>query len=334
MVGLVLLIACANVANLLIARGFMRQREIAVRLSLGASRWQLVRQLLVESLLLSLFGGLAGMALAVIMTRGLIAFIPSENNPILITPTPDLRIMSFTLVLTLADRHRLRPAAGAAREPARSVADAEGHRRRRRRRGRIAVPPQGPGGRAGGAQLPAAVRRGPVRAQPAEPADDRHRHRARQPDHLPDLAGAQRLRQPARHAVLSQSARTAALGAGHHGGRPRRGLAAERRRMGQLDVRRGPSPGRWRGHAGVHERAVARLFRGDEDSDSRRARFPGDRPAGGRYDRRDRQPEVREALLQGRQRRRPEDRLGRGSEDEADDRDHRRRRGFALRGAA
>jgi predicted permease len=101
MVGLVLLIACANVANLLIARGFMRQREIAVRLSLGASRWQLVRQLLVESLMLSIFGGIAGMALAVIMTRGLIALIPSENNPILVTPTPDLRIMAFTLVLTL-----------------------------------------------------------------------------------------------------------------------------------------------------------------------------------------------------------------------------------------
>ena len=102
MVGLVLLIACANVANLLIARGFMRQREIAVRLSIGASRWQLVRQLLVESLLLSFIGGVAGLALAVVMTRGLITLIPSENNPILITPTPDVRILAFTLLLTLA----------------------------------------------------------------------------------------------------------------------------------------------------------------------------------------------------------------------------------------
>jgi predicted permease len=100
MVGLVLLIACANVANLLIARGFMRQREIAVRLSLGATRAQLVRQLLTESVLLSLIGGALGIALAIALTRGLIALIP-QQQPLLIQPTPDLRILTFTFALTL-----------------------------------------------------------------------------------------------------------------------------------------------------------------------------------------------------------------------------------------
>src|SRR5687767_1359043 len=100
MVGLVLLIACANVANLLIARGFMRQRELAVRLSLGASRGRLVRQMLVESLLLAFVGGLVGLALAVVLTRDLIALVPAEGNPLLISPRPDLRILGFTLGLT------------------------------------------------------------------------------------------------------------------------------------------------------------------------------------------------------------------------------------------
>ena len=102
MVGLVLLIACANVANLLIARGFMRQKEIAVRLSLGASRGQLVRQMLVESLVLSCAGGVLGVALAVALTRGLLALVPSDGQPILIQAAPDARILGFTLCLTFA----------------------------------------------------------------------------------------------------------------------------------------------------------------------------------------------------------------------------------------
>jgi predicted permease len=101
MVGLVLLIACANVANLLIARAFMRQREIAVRLSLGALRRQLVRQLLTESLVLSVAGGALGVLLAVFLTSGLLALFPSDS-PLLIRPTPDPRILAFTLGITLA----------------------------------------------------------------------------------------------------------------------------------------------------------------------------------------------------------------------------------------
>jgi predicted permease len=100
MVGLVLLIACANVANLLIARGFMRQKEIAVRLSLGASRARLVRQLLVESLALSVIGGVFGVLLAIGLTRGLLALVPSEGSPLLIRAEPDIRVLAFTLCVT------------------------------------------------------------------------------------------------------------------------------------------------------------------------------------------------------------------------------------------
>jgi putative ABC transport system permease protein len=102
MVGLVLLIACANVANLLIARAFMRQKELAMRLSLGASRGRLVRQMLVESCVLSALGGVVGIALAVALTRTLLALVPNGGQPLSIAVRPDVRILTFTLVLTAA----------------------------------------------------------------------------------------------------------------------------------------------------------------------------------------------------------------------------------------
>jgi predicted permease len=101
MVGLVLLIACANVANLLIARAFARQKEIAVRLSLGSSRGRLVRQLLVESLVLSVLGGILGLAVAYGLTRALLALVPQQGQPLLIAASPDPRILVFTVALTL-----------------------------------------------------------------------------------------------------------------------------------------------------------------------------------------------------------------------------------------
>jgi predicted permease len=102
MVGLVLLIACFNVANLLVARAVARQKEIAVRLAIGASRWQLLRQLLVESLVLSLAGGAAGLGLAVLMIRALLAFLPSGNAPLMLTAEPDARVLAFNAVLAVA----------------------------------------------------------------------------------------------------------------------------------------------------------------------------------------------------------------------------------------
>ena len=100
-VVLVLLIACANVANLLIARATARQKEIAVRLALGASRSRIISQLLIESLLLAITGGIAGLALAVWMDRALLAFLPTGNTPLTISSTPDWRIMSFNLAISL-----------------------------------------------------------------------------------------------------------------------------------------------------------------------------------------------------------------------------------------
>jgi len=100
MVGLVLLIACANVANLLIARAFTRQKELAVRLSLGASRGRVVRQMLVERCVLSALGGIVGIALAVALTRALLALVPNDGQPLSITARPDLRILGVMAVLT------------------------------------------------------------------------------------------------------------------------------------------------------------------------------------------------------------------------------------------
>ena len=100
-VALVLLIACANVANLLIARATARQKEIAVRLALGAGRSRIVSQLLMESLLLALGGGVAGLALAVWIDRALIGFLPQGSTPMIISTTPDWRILTFNLGVSL-----------------------------------------------------------------------------------------------------------------------------------------------------------------------------------------------------------------------------------------
>jgi len=101
-VGLVLLIACANVANLLLSRAAGRQKEIGLRLALGASRWRLIRQLLTESVLLSILGGFLGIIFAIWIKDGLIAVSDWGGRGMTsLEPRLDWRVLGFTAGLSL-----------------------------------------------------------------------------------------------------------------------------------------------------------------------------------------------------------------------------------------
>ena len=268
MVGLVLLIACANVANLLIARAFARQREIAVRLSLGASRGRLVQQLLVESLALSFAGAVMGVFLSVVLTRSLLSLVPSGSSPILISARPDLRILAFTLILTSLTGviFGLVPALRASRVDLWETL-------------KVTV------GSITGGSGSLFLRKGLVTAQVAlsflllfgAGLFVRSLQNLQKTDTgvaLDNLVAFQLspalsdYDTPRAMALYQQLQERLRVVTGREVRRIRRGPDPLRRRVGQQHVRRGPPPGRRRGHAGVHERALARVLRDDADPDS------------------------------------------------------------------
>jgi predicted permease len=135
MVGIVLLIGCANVANLLAARGTARAKEVAVRLSIGASRGRLLRQFLTESVLLALIGGALGFVVARIGVDAVGAMIGAGSNPIHLDLQPNARVLAFTIAVSVLTGllFGMAPAIGTTRvdvTPALKTTGARGIRRR------------------------------------------------------------------------------------------------------------------------------------------------------------------------------------------------------------
>ncbi len=112
-VALVMLVACVNVANLLLARSAARAREVGLRTALGAERRRLVRQMLTESLVLAAAGGVAGLGVAALCLRGLLALV-GDRIPIprLDQVTLDLPVLAFTMIIAVGDRPGVRSRAG------------------------------------------------------------------------------------------------------------------------------------------------------------------------------------------------------------------------------
>ena len=163
-VGLVLTIACANMANLLLAQSVARRKELAVRLSLGAGRWRLVRQLLVESIMLSTIGAAAGLLIARWGSRAIVAMLSTRTQIVEVDLAMDWRVFAFTTAVGVITGllFGVAPAFRGTQADARRCAARSLARRRQRRR---TLPDRSRAGRAAGrAVVRAGLRLDAVRA--------------------------------------------------------------------------------------------------------------------------------------------------------------------------
>ena len=203
---LVLLIACSNVANLLLARASARQREISIRAALGAGRWRIVRQLLTEAVLIGLLSAPLGIAIAWIGIKMLDSSMPPDEIPYFIRWSLNARSLAYTIGISMLTGDRVRPGAGVSGGSQQSSEQSEGRRPRHRRQfPRMAA--QYARRRRSRAVAGAARRRVALRPQLHEPADRERRLRHRTADDaavLPAGSGVRESRMP-RHAASTTS---------------------------------------------------------------------------------------------------------------------------------